>query len=341
MGVTIPLNEELFTTARIVDLTTISERMDFNLIEYISRSNIDMSSERFKEDFKGFKTILEFFLGVREVAEYRTTDTLAEMMNKTISIINTLENGFIPTENEVSIIKSCASLLYTELMEIANNTILPIKKPLEISLVVPELEKAIATINQYSHGNIAKLNSLLYLNTNRLVAMGRMLNNLITEYTMGISKIMVYVDLVNNTTSVAPEKVAVEIKDLSRKIHNCAINIINDKFIEGGISNETVLATTSDADVLKTINKAIEESISIYNTFNCANLTTLFNWDKIPEMESNPSCVHSNLVKLKLAIDLLTCLVVSATDSFNTTLDKLKKSIPLEDQGIEGLDAIE
>ena len=340
MEVKIPLNDELLTTAKIMDL----EKIDRSMIITTLYRCIDSLSKDLTIDSSAFKEISDamiFFMDMTD-NELTPTDTLKELMTKAIPILNNIVTANIKiNEGEKALLSSTFSLMVNELIEIAGN-LLTQKRPITNSLILGELEKVLVEINKQPHASVAKLNSLLYVNANRLDSLYRLLDNVLKDCINRLNQIDTMIDIIEVADGYNPLKIDTEISGLNSMVSNIKDNLVTSRFIQDRMTGADTRFTVDSTDdvILSGISEILENINKLYTVFTVDKLVRIFNWEHNDLEPYTSYNIKNNCIELKLRLDTILEIVTNSTDSLNTTIAKLKKSLPTEDLEIDDLEII-
>lgn len=340
MEVKIPLNDELLTTAKIMDLEKINRSM---IITTLYRC-IDSLSKDLTIDSSAFKEISDamiFFMDMTD-NELTPTDTLKELMTKAIPILNNIVTANIKiNEGEKALLSSTFSLMVNELIEIAGN-LLTQKRPITNSLILGELEKVLVEINKQPHAGVAKLNSLLYVNVNRLDSLYRLLDNILKDCINRLNQIDTMIDIIEVADGYTPSKIDTEISSLNSMVSKIKDDLVSSRYIQDRMTGVDTIFTVDSTDdvILSGITEILENINKLYTVFTVDKLVRIFNWEHNDLEPYTSYSIKNNCIELKLRLDTILEIVTNSTDSLNTTIAKLKKSLPTEDLEIDDLEII-
>lgn len=349
----IPLNDELLTVAKIMDIESISS--NYNLT-YIARvlSVTDLNSLLHGRTgsfcFDDVVNTLTFFIDTELV-----TPEFKEEGTRALGILNGYKAGLVLTDTDVSTLKTTLSLVYGELVVYGKNNI-GLHKPVIFSLVDGELEKVLEKINTYPYATIAKLNSLIFKNVNSLVHIGKVMDIEIRNVNTKLAQLDVMIDMGKVTNSYTRGQLVSYVKDLCRNSRCLINNIFDHKYLnpdgdrryEYSFSeHDDITVDATNEEILNKINGVREAIKSIYGTLRVGLLETAFNLpiDSIEVNNPDNTLVaeaefKESLFRLKSNINLMTEIVCSTTDAINGSIEKLKLSTPKKDEEIDNLDAI-
>lgn len=343
MEIKIPLNNELLTTAKIIDLEKIDRSMVIKTL-YRSIQNLSNDGELTSSDTKEILDAMIFFKDMAD-NELTPTETLKTLMVKSIQVLNNYITANIKLiDGEKALLSSTFSLMVNELVEIAGKLLL-IKKPIVNSLIVSELEKVLVEINKQPHASVAKLNSLFYLNTNRLHSLHLIVDKIMKDYAINMSRIDTMLDLIDVADAYEPERISNALVGIWDIVTGFQKQLVFNRYINNGKSNDNDNHTiytvdTNDEEILNGISNLINNINNIYTTFSTDKLVRLFNWENEKLTPYVGYDIKNKCIEVKLRIDTILEIVTNTTDSLNTTVAKLKKSLPTEDNEIDDLDTI-
>lgn len=341
----IPLNDELVTTARIIDIGAISANYSLVSISVVLKMD---SADDLLNKYENDKTIYDNLVGILTYygdLELMNTE-FREVSNTMLNILNGLKDGLALTDSDMSRLKTNLSYIYIGLVEFAREQI-GLHKSITFSVVDGELEKALAKVSGYPYAGVARLNSLLFKNVNTLIYLSKLMHTLITKVNTKMAQLDVMIDM----SSVSDAYTIGEITRFTDSLYFDIINPVNEftdgKYIDVAINNpisiKELVSTATDIEILDTINDTRESIKSIYSTLRVDTILNIYNAD-LNKLEGATVYTDANLketlFKIKCTIDLLTELICSTTDSINGSIEKLKLSIPVSNNEIDDIDSI-
>lgn len=344
---TIPLNNELLTVAKISDLESISTNYSLTDIAAVLITNDSDINSMFDRDLirlTNIVSIMNFFRDTELV-----TDDFKQHASRVVDILNLFKDGVSLSDTNISTLKSSLGFIYAELVDFGQKSI-SLQKSITFSLVDKELEDALFKVSSQPYANIARLNSLLYRNTNSLIYIDKIMSLMVFNINREISKLDVMIDMCKVTKAHSTFSL-VSTASLLRHDNRVYIkSFIDNKFIDSTCMDTTKLnyvdTTISDLELLNTIN-TIRENIKVtYSTLKLNKILDMFNFDLNNLYDNTSVTLFSNaefkesLFKIKYDMDILTELICSITDSINDSVDKLRKSIPISSNEIDNIDAI-
>lgn len=345
----IPLNDELATTAKIMDMSDI--RDNYSLVSIALVLKMESSDDLIKK-YENDKPLITNLIGV--LTYYGDLELMTpefrDLANSTLAVLNRFKDGILLTDADVTILKTNLSSIYNDLVSFGSEHI-GLHKSITFSLVDGELEKALAKISGYPYANIAKINSLLFKNVNSLLYTARLMYNIVTTVNTKIAQVDVMIDMASVSESYTRGEITRFLSDLNFNITKPVHNFMNNKYVDmvsdTQLPIEEVLVTATDNEILNAINYSRESIKSIYNTLRVDTMLNVYNTDlnKI-DLINGASTVYmdadfkENVFKIKCLIDMLTELVCSTTDAINSSIEKLKLSIPVSANEIDDIDTI-
>lgn len=344
---TIPLNNELLTVAKISDLESISTNYSLTDIAAVLITNDSDINSMFDRDLirlTNIVSIMNFFRDTELV-----TDDFKQHASRVVDILNLFKDGVSLSDTNISTLKSSLGFIYAELVDFGQKSI-SLQKSITFSLVDKELEDALFKVSSQPYANIARLNSLLYRNTNSLIYIDKIMSLMVFNINREISKLDVMIDMCKVTKAHSIFSLVSTASVLRDDNRVYIKSFIDNKFIDSTCMDTTKLnyvdTTISDSELLNTIN-TIRENIKVtYSTLKLNKILDMFNFDLNNLYDNTSVTLFSNaefkesLFKIKYDMDILTELICSITDSINDSVDKLRKSIPISSNEIDNIDTI-
>ncbi len=346
----IPLNNEILTVARMSDIETIANNYNLINIAAILVCDDDLNN-MLNRDVKRLTNLIDM------LSFFKSTDLVTtefkETSNSVLDMLNLFKDGVSLTDSNVSTLKSLLSSIYTELVEFGKTNI-NLHKSITFSLVDKELEDALFKISTYPYAGVARLNSLIYKNVNSLIYTAKMIDTVVYNINRDIAILDVMVDMCKVTKAHSKSSIVSKANDLYNANRLIIKRFIDNKFLIGGnndgsemVVSGSIESSISDLELLNTINTYREKIKATYSTLRVDKLSDVFNFnlDDIYDVTVSNNIFDNadfkeTLFKIKYDVDLLTEVVCSITDSINSSVEKLKKSIPISDNEIDNIDTI-
>lgn len=345
----IPLNDELLTVAKILDIESIAS--NYNLYSIGRVIDSAYTDNLLKDDnnklLSNIYSTIVFFSDTDLV-----TPEFKEAGVRVLAILDGYKDGLVLTYTDISTLKTTLSVIYTELVAYGKSVI-GLHKSITFSLVDGELEKALTNINTYPYAGIAKLNSLIFKNVNSLIQIDKVMDSQMKRINTRLAQLDVMIDMSKVSNSYGRGDLVSYAREIRSDIRDIVNNIFDSKYIDVDRGNDRfskdddIKITDIDSKILSAINTSRESIKASYGTFRVGLLESSFN---LIMSEVDTDNLNSTLLvdaefkeilfTLKANIDILTEIVCSITDAINGSIEKLKKSIPVSDNEIDNIDAI-